>query len=64
VVPGSHYGMGDDWPTEFQVTITLEEHEGKTKMTLRHAGIPAGDMAEMTSAGWNGSFDKLAEALK
>jgi hypothetical protein len=25
------------------VTVTFEEHEGKTKLTLRHAGNPAGE---------------------
>ena len=63
-VPASHYGMGDNWPEELLVTITLQAEGNKTKMTLRHVGIPAGDMAEMTSAGWNESFDKLAESLK
>ncbi len=32
-------------------------------MTLRHVGIPAGEMSELTEAGWNESFDKLAESL-
>jgi hypothetical protein len=32
-------------------------------MTLTHEGIPAGEMGEMTSVGWNESFDKLAAAL-
>ena len=32
-------------------------------MTLRHVGLPAGKMSEMTGTGWNQSCDKLAEAL-
>ncbi|MDB5033076.1 MAG: Activator of Hsp90 ATPase 1 family protein [Chlorobi bacterium] len=63
VVPASHYGMGDDFPLELQVTITFEEHERGTRMTLNHVGIPAGQMRDMTGAGWNQSFDKLAESL-
>lgn len=62
-VPASHYGMPGDWPVEMLVTVTFEEHEGGTRMTLTHEGIPAGEMGEMTSAGWNQSFDKLAAAL-
>jgi hypothetical protein len=31
---------------------------------LLHVGIPAGEMRELCSAGWNESFDKLAENLK
>lgn len=64
VVPASHYGMGGDWPLELRVTVTFEEHAGKTKLTLKHAGIPAGQMSDSTEAGWNQSFDKLAASLK
>jgi len=62
-VPASHYGMGGDWPAELLVTVTFAESAGKTKFTLRHVGIPAGQMKELTSAGWNESFDKLADVL-
>ena len=55
--------MEGDWPLELQITVTFEEQEGKTRLTLRHAGIPAGRMSEMTEAGWNESFDKLVEVL-
>jgi len=64
VVPATHYGMGADIPLELLVTVTLEPYEGKTKLTLRHAGLPAGEMSDLTSAGWNESFDKLAEAVR
>jgi len=63
VVPASHYGMEGDWPLELLITVTFEETGGKTTMTLRHEGIPAGQMSELTEAGWNESFDKLAEEL-
>src|SRR6267143_724660 len=63
VVPATHYGM-EDFPLKLQVTVTLEEQEGKTKMTLRHVGIPVGKMNELCQAGWNQSFDKLAKSLK
>jgi len=63
VVPATHYGMGEDFPLEMEVNITFEEWDGKTKMTLRHIGLPAGEMENLTSAGWNESFDKLAESL-
>jgi len=63
-VPATHYGMSADFPLEMLVTVTLEDYQGKTKMTLRHIGVPAGQMKELTGAGWNESFDKLAESLK
>jgi len=64
-VPASYYDMpGDDWPMELTVTIVFEYLSGKTKMTLTHVGIPAGQMKEMCSTGWNQSFDKLTDSLK
>jgi uncharacterized protein YndB with AHSA1/START domain len=64
VVPASHYGMSGDFPLELQITVTFEDVGRRTGLTLRHAGIPEGKMREMTAAGWNESFDKLAEILK
>jgi uncharacterized protein YndB with AHSA1/START domain len=64
VVPASHYGMEGDFPEEMLVTVTFEEIDGgKTKMTLRHAGLPAGEHLEGANQGWNSSFDKLAAYL-
>ena len=64
VVSASYYGMSADFPLELLVTITLEEQGGKTKLTLVHAGMPAGEDRDMARAGWNESFDKLAALLK
>lgn len=64
VVPATYYGMSADFPLELQVTLTFEEHDGKTKMTLRHVGIPNGQMSDLTEVGWNESFDKLAETWR
>jgi len=63
VVPATHYGMSPDSPLEMLVTVTFEEQEGKTTMTLRHVGLPS-EMSELAGAGWNESFDKLAESLR
>jgi uncharacterized protein YndB with AHSA1/START domain len=64
VVPASRYGLPGDFPLEMQVVVTFEAREGKTLMTLRHEGLPAGQMSEMTGQGWNESFDKLSESLR
>ena len=64
IVPATHYGMGADMPLELLVTVTFEEHGGKTKLTLRHAGFAPGEDRDSAQTGWNQSFDKLAEALK
>ena len=62
VVSASEYGMAD-LPEVLLVTFTFEDVDGKTKMTLRHEGIPAGEMYDMCIAGWNQSFDKLAVSI-
>jgi uncharacterized protein YndB with AHSA1/START domain len=63
VVPATYYGMSPDFPLEMLVTVTLEERDGKTKMTLRLAGIPSGPDSQGAEQGLNQSFDKLAEEL-
>ncbi|MBA4058522.1 MAG: ATPase [Marivirga sp.] len=63
VVHASKYGMADDFPMELEVTLLFEEVDGKTRLTLQHVGMPAGEMKEMTATGWNESLDKLAETL-
>jgi len=63
VVPAAHYGMSADFPLELKITVTFEEDKGKTRLTLRHAGLPPGDDFDNCRAGWNESFDKLAEFL-
>jgi uncharacterized protein YndB with AHSA1/START domain len=63
VVPATHYGMGEDIPLEMLITVTFEDLGDRTKMTLRHEGLPAGEMIEGAGQGWNESFDKLAESL-
>lgn len=62
VVPASHYGMQGEWPPDVTVTVTFEADGGKTIMTLRHDGIPAGTISDC-EAGWIGSFDKLERIL-
>jgi hypothetical protein len=42
VVPTTKYRMSTDFQLERLVTVTFEEIEGNTKLTLRHVGIPAG----------------------
>jgi uncharacterized protein YndB with AHSA1/START domain len=56
--------MSGDWPLELLVTVTFEEDDGKTKLTLRHEGFPDGENRDLAKAGWNESLDKLAEYLK
>jgi uncharacterized protein YndB with AHSA1/START domain len=63
VVPATHYGMSADFPLEMLVTVTFEEEGGKTKLTLKHAGLSSGKDLDDCREGWSQSLDKLAEAL-
>ncbi len=63
VVPATHYGMSPDFPPEMLVTVTFEEHGGKTTLTLRHTGIPAGTDRSLAEQGWSESLDKLDGVL-
>ena len=64
VVPATHYGMSPDFPLEMLVTVTFEDLQGKTRMTLTHAGVPTGPDRDGTQQGWSESFDKLADSLR
>jgi uncharacterized protein YndB with AHSA1/START domain len=62
VVPATYYGMSAEFPLEMLQTVTFEEHEGKTTLTLRHVGIPTAEI-DSCNAGWTESLDRLAEYL-
>jgi uncharacterized protein YndB with AHSA1/START domain len=63
VVSPTHYGMSPEWPLETLLTVTFDEQAGKTKVTLRHAGIPSGAERDGTQQGWLETVDRLAEYL-
>lgn len=63
VVSSSHYGMDPTFPLETVIRVTFEEHDGKTRLTLEHIGMPVSEMGDNTALGWNESFDKLAAIL-
>ena len=58
VVPGTYYGMPDNFPLELLITVTFEEVNGKTKLTLNHEGFPDDDSG--ASQGWKETLDKFA----
>lgn len=64
IVKSSHYGMPDSYPSDFVITILLEDNGAATKMTLHQAGLPAGDMSAPAVAGWNEAFDKIAALVE
>ena len=63
VVPASYYGMGEGFPLEFKVILNFTEKNQKTTMILKHIAMPKGEMQDLSSMGWNSSFDKLDAIL-
>ena len=63
VVPAPHYGLSPDFPMEMLVTVTFEDIDGQTELTVHHTGIPAGEEYENCHEGWNQTLHKLAEYL-
>jgi uncharacterized protein YndB with AHSA1/START domain len=62
-VKPEQYGLSPDYPPQTFVTITLADQNGRTLLTLRHAGLPVGEGSDMTEAGWRSQLDRLAEVL-
>lgn len=56
-------GMHPEWPKTTLVSVTFEDIEGKTKLTLRQTASE--DLAKETGAhpGWLQMLDRLAEGL-
>ena len=66
IVPATYYGMSPEFPLESLVTVTFDENDGRTKLTLRYddvSSIPEPDLSDMQQ-GWNEMLDKLADFLK
>lgn len=61
VSPAS-FGM-TDMPDETEVIVTLEDVNGKTKLTVQQIGFPEGQMTEMAAGGWAQSLEKMATTL-
>ena len=63
VVPATYYGMSVEIPLVMLLTVTFDILAGRTKMTLRHTGLPEGEIRDRARAGWNESLDKYAGIL-
>ncbi|KAA3642806.1 MAG: SRPBCC domain-containing protein [Chloroflexi bacterium] len=55
---GNVMPMGEGNPGRTEVTVILEDVDGRTKMVLTHAGVPADSPG---ATGWNQAFDKLTD---
>jgi uncharacterized protein YndB with AHSA1/START domain len=49
---------GVQW-ADTTVTVTLEEHDGKTRLTLVHEGFPSVEHRDRAGGGWPGFIDRL-----
>jgi hypothetical protein len=55
--------MSPDWPLETLMEVTFDEHVGKTKVTLRYAGVLSGADRDGSKQGWSETLDCLTEYL-
>jgi uncharacterized protein YndB with AHSA1/START domain len=67
-VDPSVYGMST-WPAECRITTTFTEQDGRTRVSVVHAGLssplPEGDeVIEQCRQGWNECLDKLEAYLQ
>jgi uncharacterized protein YndB with AHSA1/START domain len=51
-------------PQSTLVTVTFEDVDGKTRLTLRHATFPTEAMRDDHNGGWNSTLDRLAELVQ
>jgi uncharacterized protein YndB with AHSA1/START domain len=63
LVPPTRYGLDADWPVESLVTVTFEEYDGKTRLTLRQSGVPLTPERDGAIQGWSETFGRLADYL-
>jgi len=63
IVPASYYGMPGAWTEELTDTVTFENIDGKTMLTIKAPGIPD-ESSEDAEQGWMQSLDKLDAALE
>jgi uncharacterized protein YndB with AHSA1/START domain len=55
--------QGSPTTPETLLTLTFEEQEGKTKLTLHQAVFESASACEEHRGGWNSTLDRLAEYL-
>ena len=60
VVPPSTIGI-DNYPDVTEITVLLEDLDGRTKMTMTHAGVPADSPG---ASGWKQAFVKMADYIE
>jgi uncharacterized protein YndB with AHSA1/START domain len=54
---------GNPTSPETILTLTFEEHDGKTRLTLHQAGFESVTARDAHRGGWTSSFERLAEHL-
>ncbi|RJP54998.1 MAG: SRPBCC domain-containing protein [Anaerolineaceae bacterium] len=61
MISPSAMGMPEGYPAVTEVIVSLEDIGGRTKMVMKHVGVPA---ASGAGGGWEQAFDKLADYVQ
>lgn len=60
IVPPTTYGMDPEWPSEALISISFDEDNGKTKVTINHSVSEALAKKQGCEEGWSQTLDNLA----
>jgi uncharacterized protein YndB with AHSA1/START domain len=63
VAPADYYGKSETWPSESLISVTFDDLDGKTRMTLQHSGLQGYSCNGMEQE-WNKFFDELDNEIK
>lgn len=58
IISPESMGMPEGTPDITEVVVELQDRGGRTRMTMRHVGVPEGSAGQ---GGWMQAFDKLDE---
>lgn len=58
------WGRAGDTAPQSLITVTLQEHAGKTTLILQHEGLSSLESRNAHERGWNDTFNKLERYLQ
>ncbi len=63
ITPADYYELKNEWPPDMLVTVTFDDLDGKTKLTLKHSGL-SGYRCSNMKKDWEIFFHELDDEIK
>ncbi len=57
------HGLRYEWEAGQVITVKIEPHEGGTRMTVEHAGLPGEETQQIVTGGWSASVEQILAVL-